>query len=293
MSDFSNDINQYISENLNDIPDSSKFSEQIEQSQDNLFQEAIKQIEQLSDTSLDDYSADTIYNDNGAVIREFTSAFDTTEEISESSGEYLIDGYYVTDGVFDGFTFPPRLDTTAADAFEANSDHIIGEPMEDTGKWHQQEMPYSCAVCCQEFAIESLLDIDLNESEFREIAKEHGYTDDGGTPFLNAGDVAKEFGLQSELNFDFNLETLSERIANGEKIIVGIDNSMLYFPDNNSPFLMPQANHAVEITGFDTSDPNDIKVIINDPGYENGAGNVYSWDYFNSCSANMYITIHK
>lgn len=282
-----------LNENLNDIPIGSEMSERLEKAQDQIFENAMKEAEAFREKYLDN-TLDTTYDANGAKIQEYNANADVAADTKEQFGNYIIDGYYETSGDFAGLTFPERLDVNAKDAIEANDENIIGEPFEDISNWHQQEMPNSCAVACQEFAIESLLDIDLDESQYREIAERHGYTDEGGTPFLFAGDVAKEFGLQSEFNESFTLEEAMEKIQNGEKIIAAIDNSMLYFPnDPFRPFLTPQVNHAVEITGFDTSDPNDIKVIINDPGYPNGAGNVYSWDYFRSCSADMYISIHK
>ncbi len=183
-------------------------------------------------------------------------------------------------------TRPERLDASRSDVIENNSD-IIGELLEDMKNHHKQEKDFSCAIACQEFVVKSLTDHELEESELRDKDEKYGYTDTGGTPFVQAGKVTEEYGLRSEFHNSIfgdslTLDTAMEKIKNNEKIIAAVDTSMLYYPNSSSsPFLIPQPNHAVEIIGFDKSDPNDVKVIINDPGFEDGAGIMYSWDTFN------------
>ncbi len=248
------------------------------------------------------FDAKTIIDESGNKITEYKNKLgdvDTDNTITYS--DYVCDSYVITTGDYKGMTRPERLDTVYSDFIE-NSENIIGEPVDDMKTHHEQEKPCSCAVACSEFVIESLMDIDVDEEELREVAKDYGYTDSHGTPFCNIGEIAEHYGLQSEFHCSLTGDSLTlddamERIENGEKIIAGVDTSMLYYPEVTEspflPFLMPSPNHAVEIIGFDKSNPDDIKVIINDPGFEDGAGNVYSWDDFKNCSSDNFISVHK
>lgn len=248
------------------------------------------------------YDANVVYDQNGIKITEYTAdlgGVEATDVPQYKTSDYTLDSYVIAEGECEGMTRPERLDLNASDAIEANSDNIIGEPVSDMQNHHEQEMPNSCAIACQEYAIESLTGQELDESELREIGKYFGYSDERGTPFGLIGLVAEQYGLDAEYcsasaGEGLTLENAMERVENGEKLIVGADTSKLYYPDNAfSSFLITQPNHAIEIIGFDKTDPNDIKVIVNDPGFEDGAGNVYSWNDFSKCCDTDFVTIHK
>ncbi len=248
-----------------------------------------------------EYEERVIYDNNGVKITEYTADLGSAvgDVPKTSSKDYTLDSYVIRSGEYAGMTRPERLDLRAIDAIENNNDNIIGEPISDMKEHNKQEMPYSCAIACQRYAIEALTGKELDEGDLREIGKRFGYTDDQGTPFCNSGKVAETFGLKSEYCTDsagqgLNLENIMERVENGEKLIVAADTSKLYYPDNIfRPFMITQPNHAIEIIGFDKTDPNDIKVIVNDPGFEDGAGNVYSWNEFKGCCDGDFVTIHK
>ncbi len=248
-----------------------------------------------------EYEEKVIYDDNGVKITEYTSELGgaATDVLKYEVSDYTLDSYVISDGSYAGMTRPERLDVNAKDAIEANSDNIIGEPLSDMQNHHEQEMPNSCAIACQQFAIESLTGQELDEADLRDIGEKYGYTDDGGTPFMFSGMVAREYGLQSEYcsaatGEGLTLENAMERVENGEKLIAAADTSKLYYPDNPfGEFMITQPNHAIEIIGFDKTDPNDIKVIVNDPAFADGAGNVYSWNEFKSCCDDDFVTIHK
>lgn len=248
-----------------------------------------------------EYKEKVVYDDQGVKITEYTADLGNVNEgtTEYKFSDYTIESYVIQDGAYSGMTRPERLDLNAVDAIEANNDNFIGEPVSDMQNHHEQEMPNSCAIACQEYAIESITGQELDEAELREIGKNYGYTDDGGTPFIFAGKVAEQYGLESEYcspitGEGLTLENAMERIENGEKLIVGADTSKLYYPDNVfRPFMITQPNHAIEIIGFDKTNPDDIKVIVNDPAFEDGAGNIYSWDEFSSCCDKDFVTIHK
>ena len=74
-----------------------------------------------------------------------------------------------------------------------------------------------------------------------------------------------------------------------------MDSRLLYYPDSAEytfAEFLKQGCHAVQITGLDMSDPDDVKVILNDPLLEDGGGNVYSWEEFSKCSEDVLFRIH-
>lgn len=240
-----------------------------------------------------------LLNEAGAEITEYTNKLGDTESKIVTYSDYVTESYVITDGEHKGMTRPERLDTGYSDVIESSAD-IIGEPIKDIKNHHKQELDNSCAVACNKSIIESLTGKEVDEAELREVAKEYGYTDNNGTPFVNSGKIAEHYGLKSEFcnsltGEGLTIENAMERIENGEKLIAAVDTSMLYFPEITdspfSPFMMPKVTHAVEIIGFDKSNPGDIKVIINDPGFADGAGNIYSWDDFKSCCSNSFVSI--
>ena len=138
--------------------------------------------------------------------------------------------------------------------------------------WHHQTEQNSCAVACQEFVAEQLLDREFSEQELIQMATERGWYDPAtGTPVADVGNILEELGLEVERQNGVTLAELSEMLDNGEKVIVGVNNMVLVNPAMaNLPGM--SANHAVQVIGIDATDPNNIQVILNDPGVENGQG---------------------
>ena len=78
-------------------------------------------------------------------------------------------------------------------------------------------------------------------------------------------------GLEVERQNGVTLAELAEMLDNGEKVIVGVNNMVLANPAMaNLPGM--SANHAVQVIGIDGTDPDNIQIILNDPGVENGQG---------------------
>ena len=105
-----------------------------------------------------------------------------------------------------------------------------------------------------------------------QLATERGWYDPAtGTPVADVGNILEELGLEVERQNGVTLAELSEMLDNGEKVIVGVNNMVLANPAMaNLPGM--SANHAVQVIGIDATDPNNIQVILNDPGVENGQG---------------------
>ena len=58
------------------------------------------------------------------------------------------------------------------DFFEG--DDISGDPEKDMENWHHQTEQNSCAVACQEFVAEQLLDREFSEQELIQVRSGHG-----------------------------------------------------------------------------------------------------------------------
>ncbi|MCZ8064910.1 MAG: hypothetical protein ACK5QJ_17775 [Microcystis sp.] len=163
-----------------------------------------------------------------------------------------------------------------------NDDNIIGDPTDDMEHWHQQTYQDTCAVVSQEFILDELTGIDFDENELRQQAIDNGwYTPGGGTPLECTGNLLEAHGIPVDKGYGCSLEDIANKLDQGEKVIVGVDADEICNPTGldeddliANAYGMPGqgANHAVQVIGIDTSDPNNPLVILNDPGRENGQG---------------------
>lgn len=157
---------------------------------------------------------------------------------------------------------------------------VIGTPEEADDHWHRQSEMNSCAVACQEFVAEQLLDREFSEQEMIEYAKARDWYDPAeGTSITDIGKLLEAVGLQVERIENITISDLAMSLAEGEKVICGVNNMILQEPAlADLPGI--NANHAVEVIGIDYSDPGNPQVILNDPGVENGQGIRHDLDIF-------------
>lgn len=163
----------------------------------------------------------------------------------------------------------------AADAVEERYD--VDEATEG---WHLQTEPYSCANACQEFIIDEYLNIDVQEEDLNAYARENNWLKEEGTSLEDVGNLLEAYGIETHRYMNADFEDVKEALNNGDRVIVAVYNAAL---DEEWCDTVPvvTANHAIEVIGIDDSDPNNVKVIINDPGVEDGCGKVVSLDTFN------------
>lgn len=160
------------------------------------------------------------------------------------------------------------------------ADLIAGNPESDMENWHRQIEQNSCAVCCQEFVAEQLLDREFSEQEMVEYATEHGWYDpETGTTLNDVGKLLEVLGLEVERESGLTLSNLVTELESGHKLICGVNNMIL---ENPAFADLPgiKANHAVQVIGIDYSNPEDVRVILNDSGAANGMGRNVSADTF-------------
>ena len=93
-------------------------------------------------------------------------------------------------------------------------------------------------------------------------ATDHGWYAPGqGTTPDNVGNLLELHGVdvthyQHASQFD-----LANELAHGHKVIVGVDSESLW---HNA--VLHGADHAIVVSGIDTSDPQHVKVVVSDPG---------------------------
>jgi len=146
-----------------------------------------------------------------------------------------------------------------------------GTPEIDAENWHKQGEKNSCAVACQEFVAEQLLERDFSEQKMIEFATKKGWYDpEVGTTAGDVGKLLESMGLDVERAFHLTLHDLAQELDSGSKLICGVNNMILVKPElADIPGYL--ANHAVEVIGIEKS-PSDTWVILNDPGIEGGRG---------------------
>ena len=173
-----------------------------------------------------------------------------------------------------------------------NNDLVFGNPEEDDDNWHKQSSKFSCAVVCQEFVAEQILNRDFSEQDFSTFAKKQGWYDsNSGTSLYDVGNILETMGINVEKSENLTLNDLAQELEADGKIICAVNSSIMQNPLFS---LIPglSADHAVQVIGIDCSDPDEPKVILNDPNVENGKGRqvdaetfLKSWDTSNNFAA--------
>lgn len=179
-------------------------------------------------------------------------------------------------------------DSGAAPAYEtfdpsrADLDSIVGDPVGNMENWHWQETGTSCAVASQEFVLEQLTGQEFSEGELRQLAEENGWYDpEGGTTMDDVGNILAHMGLHVEQNMGSTMSDIEQCLASGGQVIVGVDSGELWSGENEEMFGPGMdADHAIQVTGIDYSNPAEPMVIINDPGASNGGGAMIPIDEF-------------
>jgi len=111
------------------------------------------------------------------------------------------------------------------------------------------------------------------------------YNDQIGTYYTDIGKIAHlVYGMDYEQHTGLQMDELAELKQQGAELIVAVDQALLA-----RPYLSKIAapDHVVEVIGFDYSDMENPKVIINDPGRTDGQGSAYPMEILKRAS---YIT---
>lgn len=143
---------------------------------------------------------------------------------------------------------------------------IIGDaPMNILSDDVHQLYEDTCAVKSQQLILQDF-GINVTEDQLKQEAIMHGWLNGGTNPY-DVGKLLELHGVPVSQYENANIFNLVNELAMGHKVIVGVDSGELW-EDNifDKIFEDNQADHALIVSGVDTSDPNDVKVILTDPG---------------------------
>lgn len=131
-----------------------------------------------------------------------------------------------------------------------------------------QIYPDTCAIKSQQLIMQDF-GIHYTEDQLRNEALMYGWYN-GGTAPEDVGKLLELHGIPVSQYENANIFNLVNELAQGHKVIVGVDSGELW-EDNifDKIFEDNAADHALIVSGVDTSDPNNVKVILTDPGTGN------------------------
>jgi hypothetical protein len=138
----------------------------------------------------------------------------------------------------------------------------------------QQQYDDTCAIKSQQlilndFGIPVSEDQLVNQAEQLDI-----YSPGSGTSPQDVGKLLMLNGVDCTQHENATIYDLTSALAQGQKVIIGVDSGELWNNGILSPFMNQvsdqlvgeQADHALIVAGIDTTNPNDVQVILTDPG---------------------------
>ena len=160
-------------------------------------------------------------------------------------------------------------------------DTVVGTPAQDAQFWQMQTTPFTCAVMAQCGIIGAFTGDPISEAQLVYEATVNGWLSDGGMSPLDVGNLLELHGIGCHVQMGTAIEDLMAELAQGHKVIVGLDSGEIWNQDHPlEDFFQQSADHAIWVTGVDLSDPANPKVIVNDSGDPTGAGKAYDLALF-------------
>jgi Peptidase_C39 like family len=238
-------------------------------------------------TKMDDINCDPgKTNDNGDII-ELEPGLGTSTEVTpdppDPSPDYSYEYDEPTAPVLIEADLNPDLVTengilgtkdTAQEIWDGIEEPPLMSKMFEEDIWHIQDMPDTCAIVSQEYILDSCLERDFTEKELVNHAIEKGYYTPGcGTFMYDVGNLLEDYDFTVERTEGNNFNDILEKLNNNQKIIVGVDSNEIWANSSSEQlkdlFFMPEANHAVQVIGYNNESQT---VILNDPGHPDGKG---------------------
>ncbi|HKP51298.1 MAG TPA: hypothetical protein VJ183_01455 [Chloroflexia bacterium] len=151
----------------------------------------------------------------------------------------------------------------------------IGTPETDVTTWDgSQNYADTGGIRSQEFILEQFTGVEIDEDALISEAEAQGwYTPGEGTMPQDLGKLLELHGVEVSRYVDANQWQLASELAQGHKVMIGVDSGELWGTDSLIEtilemlgFQLSGADHVVIVSGIDTSDPDNVKVIVSDPG---------------------------
>lgn len=173
---------------------------------------------------------------------------------------------------FDASTMDPPLNV-----HETADGVIIGNDNPDD--WVHQTTDHTCAVVSQEMVLHDF-GMPVSEAQLTSEAWQHGWLTENGTSPQDVGNLLELHGVN--VHSGQGIENLAAELAQGHKVIVGVDSGELWGGDGifEDIFKGEQADHALVVQGVKIDDSGHEFVIVNDPGDPIGAAKEYPAEDF-------------
>lgn len=148
------------------------------------------------------------------------------------------------------------------------SDPYIGSPEVDMLSWPGVQIGDTCQIRAEEFILQMFTGTDVDEDALIQQATDNGwYVPGEGTGVEYSGNLLEVNGIPTETYEDASTYDLANELAQGHKVIVGVDADELWEKaDKGEKPAHLTDNHAVVVSGIDTTDPESPRVIVSDPG---------------------------
>ena len=169
-------------------------------------------------------------------------------------------------------------DLNFKDMSEQTNKRTIGEHVENLHNQAiiQQPDDHSCALRSQQIILRDF-GIDIPFEDLEKYALEHTFYSENGTPMFDIGNILQQAGVLVHQIPEATIYDLTHELAQGHRIIVGVDADELWHNDGikgkltnwfNDVIGHQGGNHALIVAGVevDPKYPNNVKVILTDPG---------------------------
>ena len=150
---------------------------------------------------------------------------------------------------------------------DTDGNSVIGTP----GDEFQQAYADTCAIKSQQIILNEF-GVPVTEDQCVQYSYEHGWYDGSGngTSFEDVGKLLTEGGVPNHQQVNADVFDIINELSQGHKIIIGVDSGELWgnsFVEWLRDFFIGDTpDHAVVVSGIDTTDPDNIMVYVTDPG---------------------------
>ena len=199
--------------------------------------------------------------------------------VSDDVCEKIVDDEYLTTASIDNALIDESLAAIMDINFQndiVNMDPNIYSADGHYGETNPIQQGYSdtCAIKSQQLILNDF-GVPCSEDDLVQFSYEHGWYQGNGTTMADVGNLLESAGIPVTRQADANVFNLVSELAQGHKIIVGVDADELWHNESigekiknwlSDFFLGDTPDHALIVAGIDTSDPNNIQVLVTDPG---------------------------
>ena len=243
---------------------------------------SVEEFAAYLDGNLSDDDAERVFSiiEQNDIMKDVINSVEMSDSILEEQSDYATE---IPDDILNTEFEIPEIGLPASSDYENDIDEgnykqtenniamtkISGEPTpwpDATPIEIQQQFVDTCAVKSQQIVMKTF-GVDIPEVDLVIESAHKGYYVPGGGSDPNlVGRLPNDHGIDTHSEVNANVYDLVNELAQGHKVIVGVDADELWRPAWYNDIFGEEANHALVVTGIDTTDPENVKVIITDPG---------------------------